>query len=69
VLIRPENTATATFRFYDISGKFYFSKQVSLSAGQPQVIEFNNIQMLQRGIYILRFSDGRRKETFKLLLQ
>jgi serine protease AprX len=69
VLIRPENTATGTFRFYDISGKFYFSKQVSLSAGQPQVIEFNNIQMLQRGIYILRFSDGRRKETFKLLLQ
>jgi serine protease AprX len=69
VLIRPENTATATFRFYDISGKFYFSKQVSLSAGQPQVIEFNNIQTLQRGVYILRFSDGKRKETFKLLLQ
>lgn len=69
VLIRPENTATGTFRFYDISGKFYFSKQVSLSAGQPQVIEFNNIQMLQRGIYILRFSDGKKKESFKLLLQ
>jgi len=69
VLIRPENTATGTFRFYDISGKFYFSKQVSLSAGQPQVIEFNNIQTLQRGIYILRFSDGKKKESFKLLLQ
>ena len=69
VLISPENTAIGTFRFYDISGKFYFSKQVSLSAGQPQVIEFNNIQTLQRGIYILRFTDGKRKETFKLLLQ
>jgi serine protease AprX len=69
VLIRPENTATGTFRFYDISGKFYFSKQVSLSAGQPQVIEFNKIQTLQRGIYILRFSDGKKKESFKLLLQ
>ncbi len=48
VLIRPENTATGTFRFYDISGKFYFSKQVSLSAGQPQVIEFNKIQTVAK---------------------
>ncbi len=69
VLIKPENTATAIFRLYDAAGKLYFSKQISLQAEQVQAIQFDNRQPLQRGIYTLKFSDGKSKHSFKMMLQ
>ncbi len=69
VLINPENTATAIFRLYDAAGKLYFSKQISLQADQAQAIQFDNIQPLQRGIYTLKFSDDKSKQSFKVVVQ
>ncbi|MDE3183574.1 MAG: S8 family peptidase [Bacteroidota bacterium] len=69
VAIKPQITSTATFRLYDASGKFYFSKQVSLQQGVIQTISFDQMQALQKGLYILKFSDGKNKESFKLLVQ
>lgn len=69
VLIKPQNTATGTFRLYDGAGKLYFTKQVSLQEGITQVINFTNMQSLQKGMYILRFSDGISKQSFKLVEQ
>lgn len=69
VLIKPDRTATATFRLYDAAGKVYFSKQIDLNAQQPQVIPFENRQPLQRGMYTLKFSDGKSAESFKLIVQ
>ena len=43
-----------------------FTKDVSLQAGQTQLIQFENLQPLQKGIYSLKFSDGQSKQSFKL---
>jgi serine protease AprX len=69
VLINPENTALGTFRLYDATGKLYFTKQISLQSGQAQSIQFDNMQPLQRGIYTLKFSDGKNKQSLKVVVQ
>ena len=69
VLIKPSITSTGTFRLYDGSGKLYFSKQVPLQPGVIQTISFDQMQVLQKGLYILKFSDGTNKESFKLMVQ
>ncbi|MEO7121339.1 MAG: T9SS type A sorting domain-containing protein, partial [Ginsengibacter sp.] len=69
VAIKPPHSGNATFKLYDASGKLYLIKTVSVQAGDPQLIQFNNLQPLQSGIYILKFSDGQSKESLKLLVQ
>lgn len=69
ILIKPRRTSTGTFRLYDIVGKLYFVKQIPLQEGITQVIYFNAMQPMQKGVYILRFSDGTNKQSFKLMVQ
>ncbi|HUZ61326.1 MAG TPA: S8 family peptidase [Hanamia sp.] len=66
VLIKPEHTSTGTFRLYNAVGQLFFSRQISLQEGITQVINFNEMQPLQKGMYILRYSDGISKQSFKL---
>jgi len=69
VAIKPQHTANGTFRLYDAFGRLYFTRQISLQVGQDQLIQFNNLQPLQRGIYTLKFSDRQSKESIKLVVQ
>lgn len=69
VLIKPENTATGTFRLYDARGNLYFTKQIPLQQNVIQLISFDKMQALQMGMYILKFSDGKNKESFQLIIQ
>ncbi len=69
ILINPANTATGIFQLYDAIGKLYFSKQIPLQAEQPQVIPFDNFQPLESGVYILKFTDGKSKQSFKVVAQ
>lgn len=68
VAIKPANTATGTFHLYDASGKLLMKKYVSLQAGQNQLIYFDKLQPLGKGLYILKFSDGQSKKTLKMLV-
>ena len=61
VLIKPEQTSIGIFKLYDAAGKLYFSKQVSLQQGIIQLINFDKMQPLQKGMYILKFTDGKNK--------
>ncbi len=69
VLIKPEHTSTGIFKLFDISGKLYFTKQVSLQEGIIAIINFDKMQPLPKGMYILKFSDDKSKENFKLMVQ
>jgi hypothetical protein len=69
VLIKPENTSLGTFRLYDAAGKLCMFRQIPLQSGQGQFINFENLQPLQRGIYVLRFSDGKSVQNFKMVMQ
>ena len=68
VAIKPQITSVASFKLYDAAGKLYFEKQVSLQEGVIQIINFDNLQPLQKGLYILKFSDGKNKKSLKLLV-
>lgn len=69
VLIKPQHTATGTFRLFDESGRLYFSQQIPLQENIIQLINFNKIQPLENGMYILKFTDGKSKASFKLIVQ
>lgn len=67
VLIKPVRTATGIFKMYDASGKLYFTKQVTLQSGVTQVINFTGVSHFQKGMYVLKFSNGTSTESFKLI--
>jgi serine protease AprX len=67
IIIKPLHTANATFHLYDALGRLYITKQVPLQEGQTQLIQFENLQPLQKGIYTLKFNDGQSKQSFKLV--
>ncbi len=69
VAIKPEITSTATFKLFDATGKYYFSKRVSLEESLIQTINFRQLHTLQKGLYILKFTDGKNKKSFKLMVQ
>ena len=69
VLINPDHTANGIFRLFDAGGKLYFTKQIPLKEGSLQIINFNGLQPLQKGVYILHFNDSFSRQSFKLILQ
>ncbi len=69
VVIKPQRTAFAAFQLYDAFGRLYFTKQVSLQEGQIQQIKFDQLQPLQKGTYTLKFTDGKNKQSFQLVVR
>ncbi|RNI36590.1 T9SS C-terminal target domain-containing protein [Hanamia caeni] len=69
IAVNPPLTSVATFSLYDAAGKLYFAKKVSVQSGVIQVIHFNQMQLLQKGIYILKYNDGKNKKSLKLMAQ
>lgn len=69
VLIRPKRTSIGTFRIYDAIGKLCLTKNVSLQEGQTGIINFSGMQVFQKGLYILKFDDGKNKGSYKLIIQ
>ncbi|MEO6219549.1 MAG: S8 family serine peptidase, partial [Ginsengibacter sp.] len=53
IFLKPLNSGTGTFAFYDVTGKLLIMKTVALQKDQSQFIKFDNLPILQRGLYIL----------------
>ncbi|MEO6328110.1 MAG: S8 family serine peptidase [Ginsengibacter sp.] len=69
VVINPSQTGTAILKLYDNAGKLCKIKTVNIQSGQPQLIQFDNLQPLATGIYILKYDDGTNKKTMRILGQ
>lgn len=69
VIIMPQITSKATFKLFDAAGKYYFMKEVDLREGVIQTINFDQMQTLQQGLYILKFTDQKNKKSFKLMVR
>ncbi|MEO8569052.1 MAG: S8 family serine peptidase [Ginsengibacter sp.] len=69
VLIKPVISGTGTLALYTAEGKLLFIKSVSLQQGQTQLIKFDNLQPLSGGLYILKYADGKSKQTLKIIVQ
>ncbi|MEO6134185.1 MAG: S8 family peptidase [Ginsengibacter sp.] len=68
VVINPQRSGNGNFYLYDAAGKLLFIKQTLLQASQPQVILFASTHYLPKGIYILKFHDGVKNESFKIVI-
>ena len=69
VAIKPKNTALATFLLYNSEGRLITSQQLSLVENEVQEIIFKDLQPLQKGVYILKFMDGKMQETIQMMRQ
>jgi len=65
--ISPETSGKIYFRLFDVSGKLYLKKEQNAIAGQPQQISLELNNPLPAGIYFLRFFDGKKLKTIKLI--
>ncbi len=54
---------------YDAAGKLYQTKQVNVQSGEPQLLQFNDLQHLATGIYTLKYEDGVIKKSIRILRQ
>lgn len=69
ILIKPALTGTTVFTLYDFNGRLFATKEVSVKEGQPQIVTFDKLQPLARGMYILYYSNGSDKGNVTLLAQ
>lgn len=69
VAIKPKHTALATFLLYNNEGRLITSQQRSLVENEVQEIIFKELQPLQKGVYILKFMDGKMQETIQVMRQ
>lgn len=68
ILIKPKITATAQLLLYDISGKLISSKAIETIADQIQIINYNTLPILNKGVYVLKFTTDGNTESIKLLV-
>lgn len=69
VAVKPKHTALATFLLYNSDGRLITSQQRSLVENEVQEIIFKDLQPLQKGVYILKFMDGKMQETVQMMRQ
>ncbi|MDE3214456.1 MAG: S8 family peptidase, partial [Bacteroidota bacterium] len=67
VILKPSYSATGTLRLYDALGRLYESLPVTALQGQPQIVNFENKQPLQKGFYILKYEDDHVHRSFSLI--
>ncbi|MEO6188068.1 MAG: S8 family peptidase [Ginsengibacter sp.] len=69
ILLKPIFSGPGSFGLYDASGKLLQIKKISLQKDQPQFIKFESLQTFPKGIYILRFSQEKTSQAFKLIMK
>lgn len=69
VAVKPKHTALATFLLYNSDGRLITSQQRALIKDEVQEIIFKDLQPLQKGVYILKFMDGKMQETIQMMKQ
>ena len=67
IVVNPQRSGTGNFYLYDAAGKLVSIKQTLLQEAQPQVILFEIPHHLSKGIYILKFNDGEKSESLKIV--
>ena len=69
VLIKPKYSGTANFKLLGADGKLFATLIVNTVQDQVQLVSFDNLQPLVKGIYILRYTNVSAKGTIRILAQ
>lgn len=67
VLINPSHSGTAAFSIHDATGRSLLKKNVSVQEGQAQLILFDNLPLIGKGLYFLSYTGKGEKQTIKIL--
>lgn len=69
LLMKPKYAGSTTFKLFDSKGNLFLIKQVTGQQGQAQIITFDNLQPLAKGIYILHYANVLGKGNIKIVAQ
>ena len=69
ILIKPKVTGTLVLKLYNAAGKLYAAKTVNTQQGQTQIINFDRLQVLAKGIYTLQYNNELESGSIKVLAQ
>ena len=69
VLIKSKFSGTMVFKLLGADGKLYATSVVNTVQDQVQLISFDNLQPLNKGVYILKYTNFSAKGTIRILVQ
>lgn len=69
IAFRSQTDGEVHFKIYDVTGRLCAKKSVIVQADEPALVQFDQMQRLQKGIYILSFADGNQKRTQLFVVQ
>ncbi|MGN6493892.1 MAG: S8 family serine peptidase [Agriterribacter sp.] len=67
LLIKPKVTGNASIQLFNETGRLVFSKTVPVSQGVIQYLPLNNMGALPKGIYWMKFDDGKNRRLIKIV--
>jgi serine protease AprX len=67
VIMKAPVTGRATVQLFDVSGRLMETKTVDMSLDQVYVVRFDRAVMLAKGMYFVRYQDGKNKETIPVV--
>ncbi len=68
VVLKTNSESSLIFQLSGSDGKIYLKKNISIVPSSNQLIEFNDLPALSRGIYFLKIGDGKKYKTQKLVV-
>lgn len=68
VVMKTNSETSLIFQLSGTDGKIYLKKNISIIPSSNQLIEFNDLPALSRGIYFLKIGDGKKFKTQKLIV-
>jgi serine protease AprX len=69
VVIKAPNTGKGSLQLIDMMGRIIESKTLEVTSGQLYFIHFSNKHAWARGLYYVRYADGKTRETIPLIRQ
>ena len=69
VAFRAPIDGVAVFQLVNSLGQLMDARSMSMTASLPYLIEFTNTYKLTKGVYYIRYTDGKNKQTLKIVKQ
>ena len=67
IAIKPNTSGKATISLFDASGKLCFFKQYDVTVGELFKVSLQNLPVLNRGLYTLKYYDGKNTQSKKIM--
>ncbi|MEO6868678.1 MAG: S8 family peptidase [Ginsengibacter sp.] len=68
VVMKTNSENSLIFQLSGSDGKIYLKKNISIIPSSNQLIEFNELPALSKGVYFLKIGDGKKYKTQKLIV-